>query len=213
MPEDSPEPDDEVEPTASAEDPNPLDATSESLEDTDTVETDSADTAPTETDERAADLEATERRLDQREASLASREQALDERENDLRERREDLQARAEELEARREELDRREDTLREYVGQELADLEESLSATVEDSVQSAVSGLDREQPQEAVVRNLFLALVGILLVSAGVANLVAAQTPGMVRLFSSATLNVVASGVLIVLGLGANLAGVTGRV
>jgi hypothetical protein len=208
MSEDPSEPDDEAEPTAPAEDSDPPDATSAPPEDTG-----AADTDPAQPDERTADIEATERRLEEREATLASREQALDERENDLRERREDLDARAEELEARREELDRREDTLREYVGQELADLEESLSATVEDSVQSAVSGLDRGQPREAVVRNLVLALVGILLVSAGVANLVAAQTPGMVRLFSSATLNVVASSVLIVLGLGANLAGVTGRV
>lgn len=213
MTEDPPEPDDEAEPTAPAEDPEPPDAASDSHEGTDGAETDPADTAPAEPDERAADPEATERRLEEREATLASREQALDEREIDLRERREELDARAQKLEARREELDRREDTLREYVGQELADLEGSLSATVEDSVQSAVSGLDRGQRREGVIGTLALALVGILLVSAGVANLVAAQTPGMVRLFSSATLNVVASSVLIVIGLGANLAGVTGRV
>jgi hypothetical protein len=136
-----------------------------------------------------------------RESSPDNRAAALDDLEADLRERRESLESRAEEL-------DRRKDTVREYVGTELADSESSLSSTV----QSAVGGLDRAGSRLGTVGDVALALVGFLLVAAAVANAIAALTPGPVRLSSSTTLKFAASGVLLVLGLATNLAGFTGR-
>lgn len=172
--------------------------------------------------ERAAELEEMERRLGERERSLELREETLNdrdatlgEREAAVEERETTLRERQEELEAWAAKLDRREATLEEYVGEQLTDVEAALSSTVEESVRSAVAELDAGQRPNRLGRvgNLVLALVGLLLVTAGVANAIAAQTPGMVRLFSSVTLNFAATGVLVVLGLAANLAGVTGRV
>lgn len=194
------------------------------------------------TRERAGRLDEKERRLQSQERELEAREGELDEREAELLERREELvdlreqletqeadleereesvtnreaalQERERELDERAEQLDRQEETLHAYVGDQIEQLEASVAGTVDETVREAIeeSELAESQGGYGAISNLLLALVGLVLVVAGVSNLFAVETAVLPAFFASSAANFGASAVLIFGGLAANLAAAAGR-
>lgn len=215
-------------------------------------------------------LERKEAELDERERRLEREAEELDEREDDLLERREevvqlreevedlesDIEERTQrldereaaieeqerELEERKSELAEKEQTLQNYVGDQLGDVESRLAETVRDSVRSSMQdveggGVDEEtltttvresvdsaldqrdlegssSPFGAVLGSL-LAFLGILLVAGGVANGLVAfvETTTVSPLFARTSANYIAASVLVIVGVAANLAAAAGRV
>lgn len=157
--------------------------------------------------DRREELVETRERLEGKEARLEERENALDDRETALNERERELAERAEEL-------DRREETLERYVGDQLSGIESTIADTVRTGVTEALDGYDLSGADDrfGVIGNLLLALVGIVLVVAGVANLFATETGVLPPLFASSAANFGASAVLTFGGLAANLAAAAGR-
>lgn len=139
--------------------------------------------------------------LDEREAQIEQRTEELDDREVALQERERDLSDRTAEL-------DRYEQILEEYVGDNIADVEESLTNMIHAGVSSAIAdtssgGTGRFGRIESVV----IALVGILLIVGGIANGFATQIDGIPALFTNTTTNVAATAILMFVGLAVNLA------
>lgn len=215
-------------------------------------------------------LERKEAELDEREQRLEREAAELDEREDDLLERREevvklreevedlesdieDRQQRLDEREAaieeqereldqRKSELNRKEQTLQNYVGNQLQDVEERLAETVRESVSASMGsvegggGLDEETLTTTVresvdsaleqhdlegssgafgaVLGSLLAFLGILLVAGGVANgLLTFLGEGSLTILSANSTNYIASSGLVIIGFAANLAAAAGRV
>ncbi|MFB6161514.1 MAG: hypothetical protein ABEJ61_10125 [Haloferacaceae archaeon] len=172
-------------------------------------------------------LERKERELDDREATLDEREQeALDRREEavDLREELDDREATLDErraalddretaLDERERELDRREETLSAYVGDQLSELEASIADTVRAEVTEAVETHDGGRSRFGAIGGLLLALVGMVLVVAGVANGFGTVSGDVPQLFANTAANYGTTAVLVFCGLAANLAAAAGRV
>ena len=170
------------------------------------------------------------------ETDIETREERLDEREAAIEEQERDI-------ENRKSELNRKEQTLQNYVGNQIESLEQTLSETVRDSVRSSMQGLDgggevdqeqlsttvRQSVDSAIQQQDFehdatafgavlgslLAFLGILLVAGGVANgLITYIEPATVTpLFTQDSINYIASSGLVILGFAANLAAAAGKV
>ena len=168
------------------------------------------------------------------ESDIEDRKQRLDEREVSI-----DEQER--ELEERSAELARKEQTLQNYVDDQLAGLEneltetvrtavdssmqnvegggvddETLSRTVRESVDSAIDGRDLGANGSAfgAVLGSLLAFLGILLVAGGVSNaLLTFLGEGGLTILSANSTNYIASSGLVIIGFAANLAAAAGRV
>jgi len=216
-------------------------------------------------------LERKESELDEREQRLEREASELDSREDDLLNRREEVVQLREEVEAletdietreerldereaaieeqerdienRKSELNRKEQTLQNYVGNQIESLEQTLSETVRDSVRSSMQGLDgggevdqeqlsttvRQSVDSAIQQQDFehdatafgavlgslLAFLGILLVAGGVANglITYIETATVTPLFTQDSINYIASSGLVILGFAANLAAAAGKV
>ena len=215
-------------------------------------------------------LERKESELDEREQRLEREASELDEREDDLLERREEVVGLREEVEAlesdiedrkqrlderevsideqereleeRSAELARKEQTLQNYVDDQLAGLEDELTDTVRTAVDSSMQNVEggggvdeetlsrtvRESVDSAIdsrdlgangsafgaVLGSLLAFLGILLVAGGVSNgLLTYLGEGALTILSNDSTNYIASSGLVIIGFAANLAAAAGRV
>lgn len=178
-------------------------------------------------DEREAKLDRREAELDERNESLLERreeaveireevedrEARLDERKATLDDRETALAERERELDQREAELDQQEATLESYVGDRMADLEESIGDTIQERVASAVKQhAGSSSGAFSVIRGVVIALVGLLFVVAGIANGFATEMTGVPQLFTSTTANYATTAVLVFVGFAANLAAAAGR-
>lgn len=156
-------------------------------------------------DERKRELDVPDTTLDERETRIAAHEEELDERESTLEER-------AEQLKDRAAELDRKEQTLHEYVDDQLGDIEDSIGKTVQESVSNALIHYNSDSSRLGTTGRLLVGLAGIALVAGGVANAVAGVAD-YTTLLNSTSANFAVSAVLLLVGLGATLGAVTTRV
>jgi ribonuclease Y len=191
-------------------------------------------------DERAGRLDEKEERLKKQERELERKERELKEREQELLERREetvelreqleDKEAEFEEreenisdretaldeqerqLEQRAEELDQRERTLREYVGDQIADLEGSVQSSIDDTVSAAVKRHAGDGGGRfSRIGGLVLGFVGMALVIGGVVVALAIRHPDIPAILETDLRNLAAATVLVFSGLAANAAAVAG--
>ena len=193
----------------------------------------------TASDERAGRLQEKEERLEKQERELERTERELEEREQELLERREEtvelreqledkeaefeereaniddretaLDERERELEQRAAELDQREQTLREYVGDQIADLEGSVRSSIDDSVSAAVKRHTGGGGRFSRIGGLVLGFVGIALVVGGVVVALSIRHPDIPAILSTDLRNLAAATVLVFSGLAANAAAVAG--
>lgn len=164
-------------------------------------------------DEREGDLEDWQAELEEKRDELIDRESAIADRESELDEREAAIADREAELDDRAAQLDRKEQTLQEYVGDQVTELEGSVAETVRDAVDAGLASRSNGGSRLGTVGNLLLGLVGISLVVGGVVNYLLTGVPGIDALFDSAGANTAVSAILVFFGLAANLTAAANRV
>lgn len=191
-----------------------------------------------ELDDREAELETERQDLDDWRGDLEERQARLDQREQDLDEREASIHERETELAERAAELEETEQTLHEYVGNNLGDVETRITDTVREAVATAA---ERIEPGEATVDqesldqtvesaiddamrsrtrgrfgtagNVLIGLVGLAFVLGGATVLFSTQTDAIPRAFTGASLNYGVAAVLVFVGLVLNLSTVADRI
>ncbi|MEF8881255.1 MAG: hypothetical protein V5A34_01865 [Halapricum sp.] len=189
-----------------------------------------------ELDDREAELEAEQEELDEWRSDLDARQSRLEKREAELDEREAEIRESENELAERAADLDEKEETLHNYVGNNLGDVESSITGTVREAVTSAVDRIepgqaevDQETVESAIatamddyssgrgrfgiVGNLLLGLIGLVFVLGGATVLFSTETTAIPRAFSDAGLNYGAAAILIFIGLAVNLSAAADRI
>ncbi|RLM88683.1 DUF3552 domain-containing protein [Haloarcula sp. Atlit-7R] len=162
-------------------------------------------------DAREDELDRRETELDEREYQLDEREAALEDRETDLDEREAELTEYDTQLSERAAELDEHEETLHTYLSGQMADVEASVTETMQDA-------LDRYEADRATGRfgptgTMLVGLAGVALVVAGIGFGALASAGTAPLSAGGTTVNLAIAAVVGIVGLALNLGTVAGKV
>ncbi len=159
-------------------------------------------------DERERELDTDREKLAEKRSTLKEREATIEQQEAELDEREQQVREREAELDEIAQDLEQKDQTIRQYVADQVGEaVDERIYTALEEAQEETTAG--RFGP----TGGLLVGLVGLTLVTGGVALALTTQASNLASPIGGTTTSVIASALLIVVGLGANLAAAADRV